>query len=148
MERKVIKRLSNTSYWSDGVGLWLKPNVGGEFREKDVAVRDGRKWHRDVGVLDSYFKEAVSDIPEIQFVRKVATEVVKEVIIEEKPVVEPKVKNGSVGRPRCELSSEDIARGEAMLEMGVSVSVMCRKMGIYRVKWYRAVSGMKKAPTS
>ena len=64
-----------------------------------------------------------------------------------KGVVE-KVGGGSVGRPRCELSSEDIARGEAMLEMGVSVSVMCRKLGIYRVKWYRAVSGRKKAPTS
>ena len=80
--------------------------------------------------------------------KSVEEEVVKHIVEPIKKEVVAKVGGGSVGRPRCELSSEHIARGEAMLEMGVSVSVMCRKLGIYRVKWYRAVSGRKKAPTS
>ncbi len=63
---------------------------------------------------------------------------VPEVVV--KPIKEENVKkvaSGNVGRPNVELSAEVVAAGEAMLEMGVSVSVMCRKLGIYRVKWYR-----------
>lgn len=54
-----------------------------------------------------------------------------------KIVLESVVEVKNVGRPRVELSAEVISAGEAMLEMGVSVSVMCRKLGIYRMQWYR-----------
>lgn len=161
MERKVIKRLSNTSYWSDGVGLWLKPNVGGEFREKDVVVRDGRKWHKDVGFLDLYFKEAFSEIPEIRFVRKVTPEVVEEVIV--KPIVEPKIENvvvesTGVKTRKRKLSDEDrvmvvedYKRGVSSRELsrhyGISYSMVLRYVRKSGVE-YRAVSGRKKAPTS
>jgi len=164
MERKVIKRLSNTSYWSDGVGLWLKPNVGGEFREKDVSVVSGRRWHKDVGFLDSYFKEPFSEIPEIQFVR-VSSKVIEEKKIEEvivKPIVEPQVDNvvesTGVKTRKRKLSDEDrvmvvedYERGVSSRELsrhyGISYSMVLRYVRKAGVE-YRAVSGRKKAPTS
>ncbi len=165
MERKVIKRLSNTSYWSDGVGLWLKPNVGGEFREKDVVARDGRKWHKDVGFLDSYFKEAFSEIPEIRFVRA-SPKVIEEKRVEEvivKPILEPKVEkvvveSTGVKTRKRKLSEEDrvmvvedYKRGVSSRELsrhyGISYSMVLRYVRKSGVE-YRAVSGRKKAPTS
>lgn len=166
MERKVIKRLSNTSYWSDGEGLWLKPNVGGDFREKEVVEVSGRKWHRDVGFLDSYFKEAFSEIPEIQFVRKVAPEVVIEKPIEERiePIIEDVVVKSAVNdipsRSGYNKLSEEVIKGivddytsgigssrDIAKKWGVSYSIVMRYVRRAGVE-YRAVSGRKKAPTS
>jgi hypothetical protein len=105
MERKVIKRLSNTSYWSDGEGLWLKPNIGGEFRDKDVSVVGGRKWHKDVGFLDSYFKEPFSDIPQMvkkEEINRVKEEIIKPIIEAKEEINVEKVSTGKRGRPRVE----------------------------------------------
>jgi hypothetical protein len=167
MERKIVKRLSNVSYWSDGVGLWLKPNIGGDFREKEVSVRDGRRWNRDVGFLDLYFKEAFSDIPEIQFVRKVVPEVIKEEIVEEKrvePIVEKVVVETVVkavpSRSGYSKLSEEVVKGivddytsgvgssrDIAKKWGVSYSIVMRYVRKAGVE-YRAVAGRKKAPTS
>jgi hypothetical protein len=163
MERKVIKRLSNTSYWSDGEGLWLKPNIGGEFREKDVSVVGGRKWHKEVGFLDSYFKEPFSDIP--QMVKVAAPKEVKEEII--KPIIKDiEVNNGFINKIVLDSSVKKSTRDRKLSaddrvkiveeyvggsgsraiakKYGISYSMVMRYVRIAGVE-YRAASGRKKA---
>ena len=44
------------------------------------------------------------------------------------------------GRPRKELSEGDIVRGRDLLEKGMSLSSVCRCLGISRGLWYRRVA--------
>ncbi len=163
---KLIKRMTQTSYYLEEGKLYLVNNFSGIKRLATVFDRGGREFNRDVGFVDELgkevVKEAFSEIPEIQFIRKVAPEVIKEKIVEEssvKPAVEPNVKDVTERKSYNKLS-DDVVKGIIddytsgigssriiAKKWGVSYSIVMRYVRKSGVE-YRAVSGRKKAPTS